>query len=65
MAGARPDPTTRCSPIVFYLYKQAFQFGQMGYAAAMSVVLFLVSLVLAIAVFRWARGWVYYEAEEA
>jgi multiple sugar transport system permease protein len=50
---------------VFYLYKQAFQFGQMGYAAALSVVLFIVSLVLAGAVFRWARGWVFYEAEEA
>jgi multiple sugar transport system permease protein len=50
---------------VFYLYKQAFQFGQMGYAAALSVVLFIVSLLLAAAVFRWARGWVYYEAEEA
>jgi multiple sugar transport system permease protein len=50
---------------VFYLYKQAFQFGQMGYAAALSVVLFIVSLLLAGAVFRWARGWVFYEAEEA
>jgi multiple sugar transport system permease protein len=48
---------------VFYIYKQAFQFGQMGYAAALSVVLFLVGLLLAAAVFRWARGWVYYEAE--
>jgi multiple sugar transport system permease protein len=50
---------------VFYLYKQAFQFGQMGYAAALSVILFVVSLLLAGAVFRWARGWVFYEAEEA
>ncbi len=50
---------------VFYIYKQAFQFGQMGYAAALSVVLFLASLVLAGAVFRWARGWVFYGAEEA
>src|SRR6266508_3280759 len=50
---------------VFYIYKQAFQFGQMGYAAALSVVLFVVSVVLAGAVFRWARGWVYYEAENA
>jgi multiple sugar transport system permease protein len=50
---------------VFYLYKQAFQFGQMGYAAALSVILFIVSLLLAGAVFRWARGWVFYEAEEA
>jgi multiple sugar transport system permease protein len=49
---------------VFYIYKQAFQFGQMGYAAALSVVLFIVSLLLAVAVFKWASGWVYYEAEQ-
>lgn len=50
---------------VFYLYKQAFQFGQMGYAAALSVVMFVVSLILAGAVFRWARSWVFYGGEEA
>jgi len=50
---------------VYFIYKQAFQFGQMGYAAALSVVLFVVSLLLAGAVFRWARGWVFYGAEEA
>ena len=47
---------------VFHLYKNAFQFSQMGYAEAMAVVLFIVSLAIAFAVFRWARGWVYYEA---
>jgi multiple sugar transport system permease protein len=47
---------------VYFIYRQAFQFGQMGYAAAVSVVLFITSLVLAVIVFRWARGWVYYEA---
>jgi multiple sugar transport system permease protein len=50
---------------VYYIYKQAFQFGQMGYAAALSVVMFTVSVVLAAAVFRWARGWVFYGGEEA
>lgn len=61
--GAGPDNSLLT--YVYYLYKQAFQFGQMGYAAALSVVLFLTSLILAGAVFRWARGWVFYEAEEA
>jgi multiple sugar transport system permease protein len=61
--GAGPDNSLLT--YVFYLYKQAFQFGQMGYAAALSVVLFVVSLILAGAVFRWARGWVFYEAEAA
>jgi multiple sugar transport system permease protein len=50
---------------VFYLFKQAFQFGQLGYAAAMSVLLFVFSLLLAGAVFRWSRGWVFYGGEEA
>jgi multiple sugar transport system permease protein len=50
---------------VYYIYKQAFQFGAMGFAATLSVVLFLISLVLAGAVFRWARGWVFYGAEDA
>jgi multiple sugar transport system permease protein len=50
---------------VYYVYKQAFQFGAMGYAATLSVVLFIVSVLLAGAVFRWARGWVFYGAEDA
>ena len=56
-------PDNSLLTFVYEIYRQAFQFGQMGYAAALSVVLFVVSLLLAAAVFRWARGWVYYEAE--
>jgi multiple sugar transport system permease protein len=61
--GAGPDNSLLT--YVFYLYKQAFQFGQMGYAAALSAIMFVISLILAGAVFRWARGWVFYQAEEA
>jgi len=46
---------------VYWLYKAAFQFTQMGYAAALSWVLFVVSLILALLVFKWAKGWVHYE----
>ncbi|MGA2380733.1 MAG: sugar ABC transporter permease [Spirochaetia bacterium] len=48
---------------VFYLYKTAFQYTQMGYASAMAWVLFIVSVILALSVFRWARTWVHYESE--
>jgi multiple sugar transport system permease protein len=48
---------------VLYLYRQAFRYGEFGYAAAMSWVLFLISLVLALVVFRTARRWVHYELE--
>ncbi|HUX51373.1 MAG TPA: sugar ABC transporter permease [Spirochaetia bacterium] len=45
---------------VFYLYKSAFQYTQMGYASALVWVFFLVSMALALSVFRWARSWVHY-----
>ena len=56
-------PDNSLLSIVYEIYRRAFSFGQMGYAAALSVVLFFLSVGLAIIVFRWARGWVYYEAE--
>jgi multiple sugar transport system permease protein len=48
---------------VFYVYKTAFQYTQMGYASALVWVLFLVSLIMAMAVFRWAKSWVHYEIQ--
>jgi multiple sugar transport system permease protein len=48
---------------VLYLYRQAFRYGEVGYAAALSTVLFLISLILAVLVFRTSRRWVHYELE--
>lgn len=45
----------------FYLYRTAFQDGHMGYAAAMSWVLFLMLLALTLLIFWVARSRVYYE----
>ncbi len=46
---------------VLYLYRQAFQFFNMGYASAMAWVLFAAILALTLLVVRSARYWVYYE----
>jgi multiple sugar transport system permease protein len=46
---------------VFYLYKSAFQYTQMGYAAALAWILFIVSVIFALFVFRWAERWVHYD----
>ena len=43
------------------LYRQAFEFHNMGYASAMAWVLFLIVLILTILVFRGSRNLVYYE----
>lgn len=48
---------------VFYLFKNAFQYTEMGYAAALSWVLFLISIIIALGVFRWAKQWVHYEMQ--
>jgi multiple sugar transport system permease protein len=48
---------------VYYLYKQAFQYSDMGYASAMAWVLFVIAVVLSVAIMRWSRAWVYYEAD--
>lgn len=46
---------------VLYLYRRGFQFLEMGYASAMSVVLFLMILALTILVVKTSDRWVSYE----
>jgi multiple sugar transport system permease protein len=44
-----------------YLFRNAFNYLKMGYAAAMAWVLFLIILVLTVIQFRLAQRWVFYE----
>ena len=44
-----------------HLYRTAFRFGQMGYAAAMSWILFLIIAILTLIVFKTSGKWVFYE----
>ncbi|SDS41327.1 carbohydrate ABC transporter permease [Microlunatus soli] len=46
---------------IYYLYRKAFTEGQMGYAAALAWVLFVIVLIITVLLFRNARRWVYYE----
>ncbi len=46
-----------------YIYRQAFEYFHMGYAAALSWVLFLVIIAVTGLQFWLARRWVYYEAK--
>jgi multiple sugar transport system permease protein len=48
---------------MLYLYRQGFQFFNMGYASSLAWVLFLVILIMTLLIFKTATGWVYYEAE--
>lgn len=46
-----------------YLYRNAFKFFQMGYASALSWVLFVVIIGVTIFQFALAKRWVYYEGD--
>lgn len=48
---------------VLYLYRKAFAESQMGYAAALAWVLFVVIAALSVLVFRSSSRWVFYESE--
>jgi len=59
--SGRPNNSTLT--YMLNLYKQAFEFGSLGYASALAVVLFLIIMVLTGLVLRSSTLWVYYEAE--
>lgn len=48
---------------LLYLYQKAFQYFQMGYAAAMAWILFVVILICTLLIFKSSASWVYYESE--
>jgi multiple sugar transport system permease protein len=47
-----------------YLYQNAFQYFRMGYACAMAWVLFLLTMIASLIVFKTSARWVYYEGGE-
>ena len=47
-----------------YLYQNAFQYFKMGYASAMAWLLFAITVVATLLLFRFSRRLVYYEGEE-
>lgn len=49
---------------LLYLYRNAFEYGRMGYASALAWVLFVYILILTLILQRTSRAWVYYEADD-
>ena len=56
-------PANSTTFYVFYLYSNAFRYSQMGYASAMAWILFILTFLLAMVVFRWSRRWVHYDVQ--
>ncbi len=61
MTGGGPNHATEFYAL--YLYRQAIEYLNMGYASAMAWILLAIVLVLTIIQFSISRYWVYYEEE--
>lgn len=48
---------------VYYLYREAFEFGRMGNACAVAWVLFVIIMALTAVIFKFSDQWVYYGGE--
>jgi len=58
MTGGGPLNSSKV--IVYYIYENAFQFFKVGYAASLSMVLFVIMLVVTIIQTRLSTRWVHY-----
>lgn len=63
VGGTNGDPLDSTLMLLVVIYRDAFRYFQMGYASALTVVLFLAVLAVTLLVLRSSRMWVYYEGE--
>ncbi len=59
MTGGGPQNATLF--VVLYIYRNAFEYFNMGFAAALSWLLFWIIMVFTVIQFRLSKRWVYYE----
>jgi multiple sugar transport system permease protein len=57
----RGGPANATSVLVYYIWQQAFQLFNFGYAAALAYVLFALVLVLTLVQWRLRTRWVFHE----
>lgn len=49
---------------VVYVFRNAFEFQKMGYAAALAWLLFIVIMIITVIQVRTSRRWVYYQGDD-
>jgi multiple sugar transport system permease protein len=62
MTNGTGDPDRAAYFYNMHLYKTAFKFADMGYAAAQAWLLFIIALILTVVLFATSRRWVYYSS---
>lgn len=56
-------PANGTSLAIFYIYQQAFGFGEYGYASAMGSFLVLIMVAVSAVIFKFTRGGRFYDGE--
>ncbi|MBW7454014.1 carbohydrate ABC transporter permease [Paenibacillus sepulcri] len=59
MTGGGPNDSSLF--YIFYLFREAFTFSNMGYACAIAWVLFIIIMLFTVLLFKSSKKWVYYE----
>jgi len=54
-------PGVSTTVLVYYLYQQAFLYGDFGYGSVLSIVLFVIVLILTVIQWQLRKRWVFYE----
>jgi multiple sugar transport system permease protein len=60
MVLTKGGPGDASRSLVIYIYENAFQFFEMGYASAVAITLFVIIVILTLIQFRLGRAWVHY-----
>lgn len=61
--GSAGGPKNAGLFVVLYIYRNAFVYFNMGYACAISLILFALTLALTLLIFRSSESWVHYTSE--
>lgn len=63
IGGTTGQPAESTLMYMVVIYRSAFRYFDMGYAAALSTVLFLAVSIVTVLIFRSSRSWVHYEGD--
>ncbi len=64
IGGTTGKPLESTLMLMVHIYRSAFRYFKMGYASALSVILFIAIFAVTTLIFRTSRGWVFYDTEE-
>ncbi|MDQ0886750.1 multiple sugar transport system permease protein [Paenibacillus sp. V4I9] len=48
---------------VLYIFQNSFKFSKMGAASASAVILFIISILFTVLIFKFSKSWIHYEGD--